>query len=89
MEIQQFLSLILQPRKQYYGPKEFDFNTGNIDFDFPFSCRTGCRFPQYVGEGDKLNKYLIQSHRIAVLKRRKVKKSLGLFTGLRTFISNS
>jgi len=74
MEMQQFLSLILQPRRQYYGPKEFDFNSDNIDFNFPLVCR----FTQYIGEGDKLNGHLI--HPVAELKRKEVKKSYNLFT---------
>lgn len=79
MEMQQFLSLVLQPRGQYYGPKEFDFNSGNIDSDFPFECKPKCRFPQYVAEGDKLNKYLAQEHSIAIQKRKEAKIAFNWF----------
>ena len=75
MEMQQFLSLILQPRGQYYGPKEFDFNSGNIDFDFPFECRDNCSFPAKLSEGEKINKYLIDVHPLAEQRRREAKKN--------------
>jgi len=69
MEMQQFLSLVLQPRGQYYGPKEFDFNTGNIDADFPFNC--SCRVASYVALGEKTNILLIANHPSAENKRLK------------------
>jgi hypothetical protein len=69
MEIQQLLSLLLQPRNQYYGPKEFDFNTGNIDFDFDFHCRNGCAISSLYGDADKVNKALIGDHPLAVRAR--------------------
>jgi hypothetical protein len=75
MEMQQFLSLVLQPRGQYYGPKEFDFNSGNIDFDFPFHCSANCRFPLKVSEGEKENKHLIESHPLAEQRRREAKRN--------------
>lgn len=80
MEMEQFLSLILQPRGQFYGPKEFDFNTGNIDFDYPYDCNSFCRFPLKVGEGEKANKNLIQHHDIAEEKRREAKQNSGLMS---------
>lgn len=69
MEMQQFLSLILQPRGMYYGPKEFDFNTGNIDFKFKFDCKPNCQTPQLEAEGDKMNSLLTQQHSIAETAR--------------------
>lgn len=70
MEIQQFLSLNLQPRGIYYGPKEFDFNTGNIDADFDFHCKSGCEFQELIGQGDKVNAGLASPHAVAEEKRR-------------------
>ena len=69
MEIQQFLSLNLQPRGIYYGPKEFDFNSGNIDADFEFYCQQDCEYMALTGEGDKVNRSLIARHKIAEEKR--------------------
>ena len=63
MEIQQFLSLILKPRGIYYGPKEMDFNTGNIDFEFDNECRNDCGISQgLLGRADEINKSLIINH---------------------------
>lgn len=76
MEIQQFLSLILQPRGQYYGPKEFDFNSGNIDADFEFQCPPSCSFPRKISEGDKVNKQLISRHPVAEASRKSARKGL-------------
>lgn len=70
MEIQQFLSLNLQPRGIYYGPKEFDFNTGNIDSDFDFNCKVGCEYQELIGQGDKVNASLTSQHPIAEEKRK-------------------
>lgn len=74
MEMQQFLSLLLQPRGQYYGPKEFDFNSGNIDFDFPFLCNERCHFPPKVAEGENINPHLTEPHPLAEQRRKEVKK---------------
>ncbi len=74
MEMQQFLSLILQPRGQFYGPKEFDFNSGNIDFDFPFTCKKNCNFLRNSGDGEKVNRFLTADHPLAQQQRQKVKK---------------
>ena len=57
--MQQFLSLMLQPRGLYYGPKEYDFNSGNIDNDFAFSCMPNCRICTTEASGDKTNIPLI------------------------------
>jgi len=70
MEIQHFLSLNLQPRGIYYGPKEFDFNTGNIDADFDFNCKKDCEYDELIGQGDKVNSNLASQHAIAEEKRR-------------------
>lgn len=69
MEIQQFLSLNLQPKGIYYGPKEFDFNLGNIDADFNFHCQDDCEYTELTGEGDKVNRFLVATHKIAEEKR--------------------
>lgn len=87
MEMQQFLSLILQPRGQYYGPKEFDFNSGNIDSDFPFACNPNCGFPGHVAEGDKLNNTLIASHPLAEQKRKEAVSRNRFVQGIKHFFS--
>lgn len=74
MEVQQFLSLVLQPRGQYYGPKEFDFNSGNIDSNFNFVCDDGCDFTSMSGMGNVVNAGLITSHPIAERKRNSANK---------------
>ena len=84
MELQQFLSLVLQPRGQYYGPKEFDFNSGNTDDNFPFECNANCSFPHKLGEGDKINKHLAAKHPFAETQRAGVKKK----SRITTFINN-
>lgn len=73
MELQQFLSLLLQPRRQYYGPKEFDFNSGMIDEDFAFECKANCDIAALSGEGDKVNQVFISNHPIAELRRKNAK----------------
>jgi hypothetical protein len=78
MEMQQFLSLVLQPRGQFYGPKEFDFNCGNIDFDFPFDCNNKCQFPLKLAEGEKENRHLIESHLLAEQRRGEAKRTLSV-----------
>lgn len=65
MEMQQFLTLNLKPRNQYIGPKEYNFNSGVIDSDFPFYCKDNCEFSLMVAEGDKINNSLIAKHSIA------------------------
>ena len=62
MEMQQFLSLLLQPRGQYYGPKEFDFNSGTIDSDFPFECEPGCDYNRMEALGDQATDGLATGH---------------------------
>ena len=74
MELQQFLSLLLQPRRQYYGPKEFDFNSGMIDEDFPFACKSDCDIATLLSGGDGVNAVFISQHVIAE-DRRKAAKS--------------
>jgi len=70
MEMQQFLSLLLQPNGQYVGPKEYNFNSGTIDSDFEFECRPGCAFNnKYMGQGDNMNKYLFTGHEVAAASR--------------------
>lgn len=72
MEIQQFLSLVLNPRGFHYGPKEMDFNTGNIDFDFENECSGNCVISERIlGMGDGINQSLIAKHIRAENSRRK------------------
>lgn len=87
MQMQQFLSFVLKPRGVYYGPKEMDFITGNIDYDFKFTCEDSCEFNNLIGLGDNLKNNLIQDHPAAILSRQKalkfptnfLKKLLGIF----------
>jgi molybdopterin-synthase adenylyltransferase len=72
--MQQFLSLILRPKRVYYGPKEMDFVTGNVDAQFKFNCDYTCEFSTLTGQGDSLKNTLIQPHRLAELSRLKAKK---------------
>lgn len=65
MEIQQFLSLILNPRGIYYGPKEMGFNTGNIDFDFENDCNPDCDVKALLSSGDETNITLPLEHKKA------------------------
>lgn len=71
MEMQQFLSLSLQPRGQYYGPKEFDFNSGNIDSDFQFDCNKSCPYDAMETLGDLATKNMTRKHLVAELHREK------------------
>lgn len=82
MEMQQFLSLCLQPRGQYYGPKEFDFNSGNIDSDFLFECNNNCEYSKMLSLGDEATQNLITIHLAAVESRRKygLKDDIGIIT---------
>lgn len=70
MELQQFLSLVLKPRRQFYGPKEFDFNSGMIDDNFEFACKEGCDIEAMLAEGEKINHAFITQHPIAEQRRR-------------------
>lgn len=72
--MQQFLSLILRPKRVYYGPKEMDFVTGNIDMQFEFTCDKTCEFASLPGQGDSIKNTLIQPHQLAELSRLKAKK---------------
>jgi hypothetical protein len=76
MEIQQFLSMVLQPKGIYYGPKEMDFNFGNIDFDFENSCAKDCHIAAQIGKGDSFNEVLLFNHPIAEKSRNKSQKSI-------------
>lgn len=70
MQMQQFLSLILTPKNVYYGVKEMDFTTGNIDSDFPFVCEPNCEFNSMVAIGDDIKPSLLARHEIAEKSRR-------------------
>ncbi|MFI5451360.1 ThiF family adenylyltransferase [Pedobacter sp. UC225_61] len=72
MEMHQFLSMVLMPKGQYYGPKEYDFNSGNIDSDFPFTCKIDCDNKNIIALGDKINHGLIAVHEVARLSRESV-----------------
>ena len=61
MQMQQFLSLVLAPKGVYYGPKEMDFTTGNIDFDFKFECEEECEFPKLIESMIELLMYFANS----------------------------
>jgi len=74
MQIQQFLSLILTPKGVYYGPKEMDFITGNIDFKFDYLCDEGCEFTQMDEMGNGIKNILIQGHEKAAQSRNKALK---------------
>lgn len=69
MEVQQFLSLALLPRNIHYGPKEMDFNTGNIDFDFDNDCNLNCAISRLLGKGNDINNKML-SHHLAAEKSR-------------------
>nr|WP_288935784.1 ThiF family adenylyltransferase [uncultured Allomuricauda sp.] len=72
LEVQQFLSLVLNPREVHYGPKEMDFITGNIDFDFENECKDKCVISEsLLGMGDGINQSLISKHISAENSRRK------------------
>lgn len=70
MQMQQFLSLILSPKGVYYGVKEMDFTTGNIDFSFEFECNSTCESNSILYMGDNIKNILIQRHEIAERSRR-------------------
>lgn len=71
MEIQQFLSLVLNPRGIHYGPKEMDFNTGNVDYEFENNCETNCAISSgLLGLGDEINQSLLSRHLPAEKKRK-------------------
>ncbi len=76
MEIQQFLSMVLQPKGIYYGPKEMDFNFGNIDFDFENSCVKDCHIKSQTGQGDNFNKILLFDHPSAEKSRNNLQRSI-------------
>jgi hypothetical protein len=65
LQMQQFLSLVLSPKGVYYGPKEMDFTTGNIDSDFPFTCQKNCESYTLTGIGNVIKPNLFQRHVIA------------------------
>ncbi|WP_295801243.1 ThiF family adenylyltransferase [Mucilaginibacter sp.] len=71
MEMQQLLSLCLQPRGQYYGPKEFNFNSGTIDSDFDFHCKKNCEYQKMAGLGDSATVGLTGRHSVAEKHRHK------------------
>lgn len=95
MEMQQFLSLCLQPRGQYYGPKEFNFNSGTVDSDFDFGCRNNCEYNAMLGQGDKATIGLTARHQVAEDHRKKIIaidilpiKSSRLLDRLKHFLKN-
>ncbi|WP_282160373.1 ThiF family adenylyltransferase [Ulvibacterium marinum] len=76
MEIQQFLSLALLPRSIYYGPKEMDFNTGNIDFNFENECNLNCAISGLQGKGDDINRAMLSQHLAAEKSRNQFNQKL-------------
>jgi len=96
MEIQQFLSLLLNPRGIYYGPKEMDFNTGNIDFEFENLCRKDCAISEGLfGLGDDVNRSLLMRHVAAERSRNKYetgkvmkdKKSISIYKFFKEYVN--
>jgi len=71
LQMQQFLSYVLSPKGVFYGAKEMDFVTGNIDFDFKFTCDDDCELTNMIGTGDSVKEFLIQEHQIAAEMRQK------------------
>lgn len=65
LQMQQFLSLVLTPKGVYYGAKEMDFTTGNIDSDFEFNCQSSCEFNSMIAIGDDIKGSLIANHQVA------------------------
>ncbi len=97
MEMQQFLSLILKPRGIHYGPKEMDFNTGNIDQDFKNECDENCIFSgNILGKADDVNNTLVMKHEKAERSRRlhyynktnELVNGKGLIKQLKTFLNS-
>lgn len=83
LQMQQFLSLILTPKGVYYGAKEMDFTTGNIDANFPFVFDTNCEFDSFVANGDNIKEVIISSHEIAEKTRKNAlyyERKLSFFT---------
>jgi len=71
--MQQFLSLVLTPKGVYYGAKEMDFTTGNIDADFKFDCDSNCEFQSLVAIGDNIKASISQTHKVAEITRENAK----------------
>ena len=92
MEIHQFLSISLKPRGQYYGPKEYNFNSGTIDSDFDFTCKVGCDYEKMTALGDTATNGLTKQHLIAekhrqkymIVQRKAIK--IGLFDKIKSFL---
>lgn len=71
LQVQQYLSMVLMPKGVYYGAKEMDFVTGNIDPNFRFECDDNCEFPnQIFGMGDSIKSTLVDVHPLAEQTRR-------------------
>lgn len=75
MEMHQFLSLLLKPNGVYYGPKEYDFISGNIDQDFEFECEHSCDKKTIIALGDKITNTLISRYPLAIVKRKEANKN--------------
>lgn len=75
MEMHQFLSFILRPNGAYYGPKEYDFVTGNIDSDFDFTCKENCDIKELLAKGDSISEMVIARYPEAERKRNEAKLS--------------
>lgn len=71
MEMQQFLSLILNPRGIHYGPKEMDFITGNIDSEFENECFEKCNINSLLGYGDDIKFQMLSEDIVAEKIREK------------------
>jgi len=88
IQMQQFLSLVLTPKGVYYGPKEMDFITGNIDSDFPFFCDSECEFKSLIGIGDEIKKSIIGKHPVAENSRNSAVKYPEKIPIFRKLLSN-
>lgn len=80
MQMQQFLSLVLTPKGVFYGAKEMDFTTGNIDSDFPFECEEKCEFLSIIAVGDNIKENLIYPHDVAELTRKNARYYISKLT---------
>ncbi|HEY3388267.1 MAG TPA: ThiF family adenylyltransferase [Prolixibacteraceae bacterium] len=88
LQMQQFLSLVLTPKGVYYGPKEMDFTTGNIDADFKFDCDTKCEFHSLIAIGDNIKEIVIHTHEIAEKTRKNAlyyQQKLSFTMGIKKF----
>lgn len=93
MQMQQFLSIILQPKGFYYGAKEMCFVTGNTDDRFQFSCDDNCDFEDKIALGDAINETLKVDYPLAqkcreklgLKDQKKINKQVRIWTFIKSF----